>query len=152
MALGAVCLIHNCAVLRITGTGAHSDGILEAVWRKVYVFEPFRSTPARPHSLDQYINLLIGQVAPGLLREQRRARAPSSLGDHLTQLVVAHQSEVERIVEGPRRSQASTGAVTTGAVCGIELGKICDFRRGPPALLYPRLSRQAVAARSQDER
>jgi hypothetical protein len=53
---------------------------------------------------------------------------------------------IERIVPRPRRSQAPIGTVTTGAVQGVELGKIGDFRCGLPTLFGGWLSGQLVTA------
>src|SRR5262249_26129078 len=110
-----------------------------------------RPAPARSHPLNQNVNLLVGKRASSLSRKGRRRSTRQSLRDHLAQRVVAHQSEIERIVQWPRCSQASPGAVTTGAVRGIELGKICYLGCCLPALFRGRLSRQLVTAGGQGE-
>src|SRR5262245_37574149 len=125
MALGAIALVRNGAALRIAASRALGASILETVWRQSHVLETIRLAPARSHPLNQNVNLLVGKRASSLSRKGRRRSTRQSLRDHLPQRVVAHQSEIERIVQWPRCSQASPGAVTTGAVHGIELGKIC---------------------------
>src|SRR5262249_42157832 len=98
----------------------------------------------------QYVNLFVGKRAADLLCEGGRCGSRYSLRDRLVQRVVAHQSEIERIVQRPRRPKAPIGTVTTGAVHGVELRKVCYFRRGLPALFRSWLSRQLVTAHCQD--
>src|SRR5215475_5767820 len=152
VALGAIFLICGCAPLLVALSGALCAGVLETVWRKSHVLKIFRLAPPRPHPLNQYVNLFVGKWAADLLREGGRCGSRYSLRDRLVQRVVAHQSEIERIVQRPRRPQAPIGAVTTGTVQSVELRKICHFRRALPAVFRGWLSRQPVTADCQREK
>ena len=84
-------------------------------------------SPARPNSVGDGIDLVIGQHSARLLRECRHGGSRNSVRGYATDRGIVGDGEVHRVAESNRSAALAIGAMATGAVLSIETIEVHDL-------------------------